>query len=93
MSQNDGKNAGIVSSAWTDSSSCTLFLCLFVPTRKQSTSCKFLIGQWSSRHSGQPRTAGPSDDGLKFGQFAGIVQTCSDLVAREIGKFRDNVFS
>jgi hypothetical protein len=40
----------------------------------------------------QPRTAGPSDDGLKFGQFAGIVQTCSDLVAREIGKFRDNIF-
>src|ERR1700730_1938468 len=51
------------------------------------------FGQWSSRQSGQPRTAGPSDDGLKFSQFAGIVQACSDLVAREIGKFRDNVFS
>jgi len=41
--------------------------------------------QWSARN----RKA--SDDGLKFGQFAGIVQTCSDLVAREVGKFRDNV--
>ena len=28
----------------------------------------------------------PSDDGLKFGQFAGIVQTRSDLVAPEIGE-------
>src|SRR5947208_16889869 len=51
------------------------------------------FGRWSSRHSGRPRTAGPSDDGLKFGQFARIVQACGDLVAREIGKFRDNVFS
>jgi hypothetical protein len=52
-----------------------------------------MFRQWSSRRSGQPRTAAPSDDGLKLGQFAGIVQTCCDLVAREIGKFRDNVFS
>src|SRR5467141_714152 len=51
------------------------------------------FGWWSSRRSGQPGTAGPLDDGLKFGQFAGIVQTCGDLVACEIGKFRDNVFS
>jgi hypothetical protein len=51
------------------------------------------FGRWSSRRSGQPRTARPSDDGLKFGQFAGIVQTCSDLVSREIRKFRDNVLS
>ena len=38
------------------------------------------FGWLSSRRSGQPRTAGPSDDGLKFGQFSGIVQTCGDLV-------------
>src|SRR5208282_1910687 len=35
------KNAGNLSSAWTDSVSCT-YLCLFVPTRKWSTSRKFL---------------------------------------------------
>ena len=51
------------------------------------------FGRWSSRRSDQPRTAKPSDEGLKFVQFAGLVQTRSDLVAREIGKFRDNVFS
>src|SRR5437588_6217157 len=51
------------------------------------------FGRWSSGHSDRPRTSGPSDDGLKFGQFARIIQACGDLVACEIGKFRDNVFS
>ena len=45
------------------------------------------------RDTGRPRTARPSDDGLKFSQFAGIVQTCGDLIAGEIREFRDNVFS
>src|ERR1700746_1064947 len=51
------------------------------------------FGRWSSGHCDRPRTSRPSDDSLKFGQFARIIQACGDLVAREIGKFRDNVFS
>ena len=62
----------------------------FAPTQGLQRNCRVADG---SRRGGQPGTAGPSDDGLKFGQFASIVQTCGDLVACEIGKFRDNVFS
>jgi len=60
---------------------------------KSHNSLLVSFGQWSSRHTGRPRTAGPSEDGLKFGQFARTVQACGDLVAREIEKFRNNVFS
>src|SRR5919198_347115 len=41
--------------------------------------------------NGQPGTAGPSDDSLELSQFAGIVQTCRNLFAREVGKFRDDL--
>jgi len=49
--------------------------------------------RWNLRYGDRPRIVRPSDDGLKFGQFTGVVQAGSDLISSKTGKFGDNVFS
>ena len=40
--------------------------------------------QWSAN-------ADPLDDGLELSQFAGVIQTCRDLLPCEIREFRDDL--
>lgn len=37
------------------------------------------------------KTAGQSNYSPKFGKFAGIVQACGDLIARQVRKFTNDV--
>jgi hypothetical protein len=40
--------------------------------------------------NGRPKTARPSNDSLKLGKFAGVVQARSDLIARQVWKFSND---
>src|SRR5262245_15215179 len=50
-----------------------------------------IFEQRSWTRSGRPETARPSNDSLKFSKVASIVEACSDLIAREVGKFSTDV--
>src|SRR5260370_41280774 len=49
------------------------------------------VGERCEVKGEKSKAAGPSDDGLKFGQFTCIVEARSNLLAGEIGKLSQNV--
>src|SRR5260370_40622550 len=49
------------------------------------------VGERCEVKGEKSKAAGPSDDGLKFGQFTRIVEARGNLLAGEIGKLSQNV--